>query len=67
MCKNAVFILHFCSWREPVSMRKEKPRKPLEEQKCRMKTAFLHISAQHYIYIFCFPTTLHTSTRNPTQ
>ena len=31
MCKNAVFILHFCSLREPVSMRKEKPRKPLEE------------------------------------
>ena len=31
MCKNAVFILHFCSSRGPVSMRKEKPRKPLEE------------------------------------
>ena len=28
---------------------------PLEEQKCRMKTAFLHIPAQLYIYIFCFP------------
>ena len=31
MCKNAVFILHFCSSREPVSPRKEKTRKPLEE------------------------------------
>ena len=31
MCKNAIFILHFCSLREPVLMRKEKPRKPLEE------------------------------------
>ena len=31
MCKNAVFILHFCSSRGPVSPRKEKPRKPLEE------------------------------------
>ena len=31
MCKNAVFILHFCSSRGPVSLRKEKPRKPLEE------------------------------------
>ena len=31
MCHNAIFILHFCSLREPVSMRKEKPRKPLEE------------------------------------
>ena len=25
-----------------------------------MKTAFLHISTQPYIYIFCFTTTLHT-------
>ena len=39
----------------------------LEEQKCRMKTAFLHISAQPYIYIFCFTTTLHTPPHNPTQ
>ena len=39
----------------------------LEEQKCRLKTAFLHISAQPYIYIFCFTTTLHTSPCNPTQ
>ena len=31
MCKNAVFTLHLCSSREPVSLRKEKPRKPLEE------------------------------------
>ena len=31
MCKNAVFILHFCSSRGPVSLKKEKPRKPLEE------------------------------------
>ena len=31
MCKNAIFILHSCSLREPVLMRKEKPRKPLEE------------------------------------
>ena len=38
-----------------------------EEQKCRMKIAFLHISAQSYIYIFCFTTTLHTPPRNPTQ
>ena len=30
MCKNAVFILHFCSSRGPVSPRKEKPRKPLK-------------------------------------
>ena len=29
--KNAVFILHFCSSRGPVSLKKEKPRKPLEE------------------------------------
>ena len=35
--------------------------------KSRMKTAFLHISAQPYIYIFCFTTTLHTSPCNPTQ
>ena len=40
---------------------------PLEEQKCRMKTAFLHISTQPYIYIFCFMTTLHTPPRNSTQ
>ena len=39
----------------------------LEEQKCRMKTAFLHISTQPYIYIFCFITTLHTPPRNSTQ
>ena len=32
-----------------------------------MKTAFLHISAQSYIYIFCFTTTLHTPPRNPTR
>ena len=31
MCKNAVFTLHFCSSRGPVSLKKEKPRKPLEE------------------------------------
>ena len=35
--------------------------------KSRMKTAFLHIPAQLYIYIFCFPMTLHTSPQNPTQ
>ena len=39
----------------------------LEEQKCRMKTAFLHISTQPYIYIFSFITTLHTPPRNSTQ
>ena len=39
----------------------------LEEQKCRMRTAFLHISDQPYIYIFCFMTTLHTPPRNSTQ
>ena len=39
----------------------------LEEQECRMETAFLHIPAQSYIYIFCFTTTLHTPPRNPTQ
>ena len=40
---------------------------PSKSKKCRMKIAFLPISAQPYIYIFCFPTTLHTSPQNPTQ
>ena len=39
----------------------------IEEQECRMETAFLHIPTQSYIYTFCFTTTLHTPPRNPTQ
>ena len=41
MCKNAVFILHFCSSRGAVSPRKEKPRKPLEEYGGSRKKTFL--------------------------
>ena len=35
----------------------------LEEQKCRMKTAFLHISAQSYIYILLHHDPTHTAAK----
>ena len=42
MCKNAVFILHFCSSRGPVSLKKEKPRKPLKSMAATKNTPLSH-------------------------
>ena len=51
MCKNAVFILHFCSLRGSVSMRKEKPRKPLEEYGGYRKTFLCPTTGTHLCHL----------------
>ena len=50
MCKNAVFILLLVIG-EPVSMRKEKPRKPLEEYGGSRKTFLCPTTGTHLCHL----------------